>query len=577
MSGRCVAWLIAVLLLSSGPAFAQDSGARLEKWRAQFGERFNDAEARAASAETKPGPRPGVLARLRGPVARLARGTANIFDRRFAAGITLSGVETGLAEESVQSVLRGEGTWAPNLDRVDDALIAPQGPEFWAGVGAFTVGHNVVSRGLDVVNGPVQARLAKAGWVRSLSATAFAKQQLALAGAITITRMVALDFGGEWGLPKTVHLAPPPEALELGVTLGSFVVARPVMNRVNTGLQKAWTGTKAVARPVGRALARVGGEFAKALGRRFAKSAAAKAVLAVAPAPGSRVVLAGVMLGDLALAAWDLGGLLFIAGQIEVAAAEARHRMESEEAVASAVEAAKDSLILAQASSVGPERALEDLRRAAAVFQERRQTLYFPAAAQDQEDINRRIRDGGPEAWTFVNDTADWVIGEYGYDVALQAQSVALISGYRSALGASQGKPQSAFDPPRAPKLKGTNAVESAERLERQVERQRRLAKRLAAPIDDVYAEEASFYKSVLASQALGESVRDEATRLLRSTRRNRLLNSRLLAYLQGSSTSLPRVSPEKANAPTPRVESKGLIAQVEGAAPPTTVAAPLR
>ena len=300
---------------------------------------------------------------------------------RFGGAIVLSEAGRAAAEGDV--------------DAVGDALRAPASPEFLASLaifdGAIRAG-NAVTRRL-----PTPGQLGNA-----------LKQNLVLAGALTVTSAVEVDLNGfsyrdltrgDFSRLRGARVGMRDvDGQSLAITMGAFAVAQGV-----------WNGAKRIARP-----------FAAAVGRRLARTAVLKAGLAVAPVPGTRVAALLITGVEVALAVGDLAGLLMTAQAIDEplqAANERRRRRgavdEAEEGVATTSRGSSQERL---------QSALTRLREARA---RQRAEAYTRVARQDLAMI-RRLRERGADPEVY-NDIAERALGDYGPSLALPAQSAALL------------------------------------------------------------------------------------------------------------------------------------------------------
>ncbi|MBL4847351.1 MAG: hypothetical protein JKY65_17670 [Planctomycetes bacterium] len=289
----------------------------------------------------------------------------------------------------------GKGVFAGDQDAVGDALRAPATPEFLTGLAIF---DGAIRSGNALVR-----RLPSAGQLGNAL-----KQNLVLAGALTVTSAVEVDLNGfryrdltrgdfsrlqgaSVGL-RTV------DGQSLAITMGSFAAAQGI-----------WNGAKRLGQP-----------FAAAVTRRLAKTAAIKAALTVAPVPGSRVAALLLTGAEVALAVGDLAGLLMTAQAIDEplqAANERRRRSgavaEAEDSVARSARASNQDHLM---------KALGRLRNARA---RQRAEAYTRAARQDLAMI-RRLRERGANPDVF-NKIAQQALGDYGAGLALPALSALLL------------------------------------------------------------------------------------------------------------------------------------------------------
>jgi len=282
-----------------------------------------------------------------------------------------------------------------DVDAVGDALRAPASPEFLASLaifdGAIRAG-NAVTRRL-----PTPGQLGNA-----------LKQNLVLAGALTVTSAVEVDLNGfsyrdltrgDFSRLRNARVGlRDVDAQSLGITMGAFAVAQGV-----------WNGAKRIARP-----------FATAVARRLARTAVLKAGLAVAPVPGTRVaalLLTGV---EVALAVGDLAGLLMTAQAIDEPLQAANERRRRNGAVNEAEQEAATS-----AGGSSQERLQSALTRLREARARQRAEAYTRVARQDLAMI-RRLRERGADPEVY-NELAERALGDYGPSLALPAQSALLL------------------------------------------------------------------------------------------------------------------------------------------------------
>ncbi|MEZ6183852.1 MAG: hypothetical protein R3F62_02455 [Planctomycetota bacterium] len=314
--------------------------------------------------------------------ARLARATQSYGGNmsRFGGAIVVSEVARGALEG--------------NPDAVGDALRAPASPEFLASLAVFDGalrGSEAVARRV-----PTRSQLGNA-----------VKQNLVLAGALTVASAVEVDLNGfsyrdaarlDFSRLRDARVGlRQVDGQSLAITTGAFAAAQGI-----------WAGAKRIARPLATAVA-----------RRLARTAVIKAGLAVAPVPGTRVaalLLTGV---EVALAVGDLAGLLMTAQAVDepLQAANERRRRRAEVA-----EGERD----ASAAAVGGQARLEDalgrLRTARAL---ERAEAYTDVAREDLAMI-RRLRERGADRAVFDR-IAEQALSDYGPSLALPAQSALLL------------------------------------------------------------------------------------------------------------------------------------------------------
>jgi hypothetical protein len=294
-----------------------------------------------------------------------------------------------VAAEAGRAAIEGDS------DAVGDALRAPTSPEFLAGLAIFD--------GALRTGNAVTSRLPSAGQLGNAL-----KQNLVLAGALTVTSAIEVDLNGfsyrdlvrgDFSSLRGARVGlRDVDAQSLGITMGAFAAAQAI-----------WNGAKRIARP-----------FAAAVGRRLARTAVLKAGLAVAPVPGTRVaalLLTGV---EVALAVGDLAGLLMTAQAIDEPLQAANERRRRGGAV-------RDAERRAATSAGGSSRerlqgALAGLRDARA---HQRAEAYTRATRQDLALV-RRLRDRGAEGAVF-DELADRALADYGPGLALPAFSALLL------------------------------------------------------------------------------------------------------------------------------------------------------
>ncbi len=315
--------------------------------------------------------------------------------RRAVLGVRPAGIGAGVVlAEATHGVLEGDS------DKVRDAVKSPLSPEFIVQIALFDASLRA--------SGALANRLPGAGPL----GTAL-KSNLALAGALTVASAVHVDLAG-FTAGDAVHgdfdkLSDASigfqgvDAQNLGLTLGAFAAAQPI-----------WTGVK-----------RASGYFGKRLAARFLRTAAVKGALAVAPVPGSRVVAVALTVGDVALAAFDLAGLLVVGQAIEKPAREWNDERRASNAI---TEQAKR---LAEASRSDDLDAVEAaLASTGRAFDKQRNLAYMPIASQDLSLVRRLRRDG--EDPQRLEELAEDVFGDYGSRLSLPAQTRALLDEYEA-------------------------------------------------------------------------------------------------------------------------------------------------
>lgn len=365
---RFVASLLVSLLVAAGAAPAQDAPHATRRWQRPPAavKAWLERRARAAPRES------GAPSRLR----RAAVGTARtLADPQFAAAIVLA--------DLARAGARGD------RDRAADALRAVDTYEFWTSVALF----GTSMRAGEAVVGRLAARLPAAG--TSGAAVTFLRHNLVLAGAMTVGRVVEVDFGGKrlsdlasGEVPDLstirIRLRGDVDGGEIAITLGSFAVAQPVW-----GLARARL-VKLLRLPSNR--------FARASGRVL-----------------------------------DLAALLLIAHELEEPVKEAYERWQSTQAVREAV---ADLLALMKRTRGAPEvkeldRALGDVARA---FANHRDFVYLLPAVADAELIQRLTARGEPRQALVALEGL--VLEEWGDWLALPGQTLALLSTYQARLAA---------------------------------------------------------------------------------------------------------------------------------------------
>lgn len=335
------------------------------------------------SAKDKEG-RPVQPSRTRRVLAGTAR---TLVDPQFASAIVLA----DLAKAGVRR----------DRDRAADAVRNLDTYEFWTGVAVF----NASMRAGDAVASRLGRRLPTTGVAGG--ATRFLKHNLVLAGAMTVSRVVQVDFGGkrlsdlaEGEAPDlseiSITLRPDVDAGEIAITLGAFSVAQPVWSKVRSTLLRF------VKLPSNKWLKRTG-----------------------------RVV--------------DLAAILIIAHELEEPAKEAYERWLSTRALRESVDALN---ALMQRSQGRPdlqafEAALGDVARS---FANQRDFHYLLPAIADAELIQRL--QGRGETRENLAALEVVVLEEHGEWLALPGQTLALLQRYGDALAAKKvpGGDVAAFD-----------------------------------------------------------------------------------------------------------------------------------
>ncbi|MGE0712855.1 MAG: hypothetical protein AB7N76_34550 [Planctomycetota bacterium] len=337
-----------------------------------------------------------------------------------------------------------------DVDALGDALREPANPEFLANLALF----DGALRGGEALAARTPGLAGKLG-------TAL-KHNLVLAGALTATSAVDIDLNG-FSLSDAVH--------------GDFSDlrgARVGLNGVRADDLAITMGTFAVAQPVWAGVKRVGLRFAGLVAKRFLRTAAIKAGLAVAPVPGSRVVALGLTLIDVGLAVVDLAGLLTTASAIEAPVRAANDRRVRAGDRRGAEEAAR------QAARRGDPAALQAaLDRVAAARARERDLAYLPLARQDLALV-RRLRERGEDP-AALSRVAGRALDDYGPGLALPAQSALLLEEYERRAAAGDAA-----------------AGADAAALARHRERLQREAAAAAAARDQSYAQEDAFYRGLL-------------------------------------------------------------------------------
>lgn len=305
---------------------------------------------------------------------RVLAGTARtLVDPQFAGAIVLA----DLAKAGMKR----------DRDRAADAIGNLDTYEFWTGVAVF----NTSMRAGDAVASRLARRLPTTG--AAGAATGFLKHNLVLAGAMTVSRVVQVDFGGkrlsdlaEGEVPDlsqiTIKLRPDVDAGEIAITLGAFSVAQPLWSRVRSAI------VRFVKLPTNKWLKRTG-----------------------------RVV--------------DLAALLIIAHELEEPAKEAYERWLSTKALKESVESLNGLMKRSQGNPEAKafEQALGDVARS---FANHRDFHYLLPAIADAELIGR-LQGRGETKETLAAIETD-VLEQWGDWLALPGQTLGLLEHYAEAL-----------------------------------------------------------------------------------------------------------------------------------------------
>jgi hypothetical protein len=381
---------------------------------------------------------------------------------RSVPGVRPAGIGAGVVlAEAAHGALEG------NSDAVRDAAKSPLSPEFIVQIALF----DASLRG----SGALANRLPG----KSALGTAL-KSNLALAGALTVASAVQVDLAG-FTLGDAVHGdfeklddasigvgAVDPQ--NLGITLGAFAVAQPV-----------WTGIK-----------RASGYFGRRLATRFLRTAAVKGALAVAPVPGSRVVALALTVGDVAMAAFDLAGLLVVGQAME---RPAREWNDDRRASNEITERARTLAEATRSEDLGAIDAA--LAMTGSAFDTQRNLAYMPVAADDLALVRRLRRDGeDPERLEAL---AQDVFSNYGTRLSLPAQTRALLDEYEARVADARGGADAA--------IPGGDLDAFAAAIERHRERQEERLDKALRQRSAFYATERAFYEQ-LRDQAKNDAVR---------------------------------------------------------------------
>jgi hypothetical protein len=328
------------------------------------------------SAQETPTPEPAPGRRLERSLRNAAGYSGNL--GRFGGAV--------VASEASRAAASG------NVDAVGDALRAPISPEFLFGLAVF--------------DGSLRAMTGLTSRIPVLSHVGEAlKQNLVLAGALTVTSAVEVDLGGlSYGdvvrgdlsalQGASVRLGDV-DAQSLGITMGSFAIAQPI-----------WRGARSLF-----------GRLGPIVARRLAATAAIKAGLAVAPVPGTRVAALILTAGEVALAVGELAGLLTVAHTIEQPLQAANERRRGRNVLRQAEQVARSA-----PDADALQEALLEVRAARATERAR---AYVPVAREDLAMV-RRMRDRGLPA-ERLNAIAQSALGDYGRGLALPAQTALLL------------------------------------------------------------------------------------------------------------------------------------------------------
>lgn len=453
--------------------------------------------AAQADAESLPPPQPGYARRLSG----------------FGLGVQ--------GAEALNGVVAGDS------DRVRDAAEAGLYPETLIGLVMFDGALQGANRAAALVPG----RGGVMGYLR---------HNMALAGALTAVDSVRLDLNG-FSYADAARLdfrklegaqasLAAVDLEEVGITLGAFAAAQPL-----------WRAQQSVAR-------RFGGMVA----RRFARTAAVKAGLAVAPTGWTQVAAAGITVFDVVMAGVDLAGLLLTAEAVDATAGDAYRAWRSsgrlreagnelEALVEQSANSRVDNVFLASRRPSGVSRPVSEAAFVAAIEQmqaaygDRRNDFYVDVAGEDMRLLRRlRQRTDDPDALAERLQRVSGEATDYGRELALLAQTAGLIEEFGD-------------DP------------ELRELIERHHQRVR-------AALEEATQARALLYGQELAAL---RGARDEAI-----TARQRYLLDERIAVLEETLALEAELARQIQAEPRPRAQAGSLMQQAGGAAADTPAGA---
>lgn len=421
-----------------------------------------------ASSQAAPSTRltPAVADQLKAKktIADRVKGVARDAFDPAQSGSFIGGIAVSDLAQAGWAGLNGDAT---AKDQVGDLGHALTTPEFYAGVGMFNLvyanGDRVASKlGADYI--AKAASEESAGLFTRLAggASGFLKENVVLAAALTIPRMVQMDFGGFnlWqGVKKTggglwntitgvggdlihgrwgdighdlgsawspfgdefsklknfsIHSSfkfDKQHLEDLGITLGSFILAKPL-----------WAGVKML----GKAF------LEKFLVRQAAAAGVEAGILAVQPEGPGEVVDAAIEVGlvgwtlwDVAVSAVDLGGLLVTANAIQKPIQNWNDHRQFEDAAAKA----RDEYLAVTKENGGnpdPKKLNDAMAKLATAMADLRDYHYLPVAIEDAKFVDRLKRDGVSQA--EIDALAKQVMNDDGAWLAAPGQSSALAS-----------------------------------------------------------------------------------------------------------------------------------------------------
>jgi LysM repeat protein len=361
----------------------------------------NELQDEAKDAAANPTARPGIL--------RTAAGMT--FDPVFIGAIAIK----ELADAGVSR----------DPDKLKDLGHQLESPDFYAGVGIFNATYRGANAAADAASGALaKTRLGVAvadAEIPFLGAGGkLLRDNVVLAAALTLPRLVQFDFGG-FTVNDAVHgdfrkLKDAKvglghvDAEDTAITLGSFMVAQPI-----------WSGIKSAFRIAAE----------KFLVREAVAAPVEAGALAVPV--GGEVFDAAVTVGNVVWAAADLAGLLYTASKIEKPVQEWNDKRRFENAADDAI---KNLMQVAAQNGGNPKP--DDFEKALAncmsSFRNLRDLHYLPAAYDDATFVLRaeRAGDGDRQLATKAKLTqlSQQVTQDYGVDLAALAQTVVLKRSY---------------------------------------------------------------------------------------------------------------------------------------------------
>jgi hypothetical protein len=452
-----------------GLAHAQDSGDGLPAGPVGSGSSAANTETNAGTPANVNVPNPGRLS----PLVRTSMGNAvasrvkgvvkDAFDP-YQSGTFIGGIAVSDLGQAGWAGLKGDPT---AKDQVDDLGHALTTPEFYAGVGMFNLvyanGERLVGQkfGMDLLSKAGADAGASTGAKVLGTAAGAAKENIVLAAALTIPRLVQFNFGGfnllKAGEDLGSSITKPIADLnpfnfhpgnigtdllggvksffgeasklkntsvsssfkfdkqhfeDLGITLGSFILAKPLwagIKKIGAGILEKFIARQTVAAEIEGGEVLAGGGPEDPVGD----------VAAVATEAG----LLGWTLFDVVKGAFDLGGLLLTANAIQQPIQNWNDKRQFQDAANSAMQ---NYLNVTKENNGSPDPAKLQaaMSQLATAMADLRDYKYLPVAIEDAKFVSRLQNLGVSQ--NEINQVAQNVMQNDGAWLAAPGQTAAL-------------------------------------------------------------------------------------------------------------------------------------------------------